>query len=50
MPPAFLAADQPATNYGSETVGTTSEQFLRFLGVEMSKWADIVRSGGMKVE
>ena len=35
---------------GSEAVGSTPEQFGAFIAAEMSKWAGIVRSSGMKVE
>jgi tripartite-type tricarboxylate transporter receptor subunit TctC len=35
---------------GSEPVGSTPEQFGTFLAAEMTKWAEIVRSSGMKVE
>lgn len=35
---------------GSEAVGSTPEQFGAFLAAEMSKWAGIVRSSGMRVE
>lgn len=35
---------------GSEAVGSTPEQFAAFLAAEMAKWAEIVRSSGMKVE
>ena len=35
---------------GSETVGSAPEQFRQFLDLEMAKWAEIVRSTGMKIE
>lgn len=34
----------------SEAVGSTPQQFGAFLVAEMAKWAEIVRSSGMKVE
>ena len=35
---------------GSEAVGSTPEQFRAFLAAETAKWAEIVRTSGMKVE
>jgi len=35
---------------GSEPIGSTPAQFGAFLASEMSRWAGIVRSSGMKVE
>ncbi len=35
---------------GSEPMGTTPEEFGKFLATEMTRWAAVVKSSGMKVE
>jgi len=37
-------------NDGSEPLGTTPEEFGRFLASEMARWGAVVKSSGMKVE
>jgi tripartite-type tricarboxylate transporter receptor subunit TctC len=35
---------------GFETVGSTPDEFLRFVGAESDKWAKVVREYAIKVE
>jgi tripartite-type tricarboxylate transporter receptor subunit TctC len=35
---------------GSDPIGTTPEQFGTFLAAEMTRWATVVKSSGMKIE
>jgi tripartite-type tricarboxylate transporter receptor subunit TctC len=41
---------QQLTRDGSEPMGTTPEEFGKFLAAEMTRWAAVVKSSGMRVE
>jgi tripartite-type tricarboxylate transporter receptor subunit TctC len=35
---------------GADTVGSSPEQFTRFIAGEIAKWARVVKNGGIKPE